>query len=124
MNMNQAKKHILLAAHGSKNSLANEEVCNIAQQLELNLANHCILPCFLELATPSIDQALDTCIQQNIHKIYLLPYFLVQGRHLQQDIPQIIESKRKAHPHVEIILLDYLGSEKNVLDVLLKLLTH
>lgn len=108
---------VVLIAHGSRLETANEEVRDLAARLEARLAQP-VIPAFLELAAPSIPEGIDLALQGNPTEIKVLPYFLTQGRHVQEDIPKLLADKARAYPETPIRLLPYLGAEESLLEVL------
>lgn len=109
-------------AHGSRKKAANEEVKALAAKLSEHLSQR-VIACFLELASPSITDAIDLALQENPQEILALPYFLTQGRHLQEDIPHLLQEKAKRHPQVKIKLLDYVGAQAGMLNLLAGVVT-
>jgi sirohydrochlorin ferrochelatase len=77
--------------------------------------------CFLELATPSIPEAIDRAVESGATRITLLPYFLAAGTHIAEDIPKIVAEKRRDHPEVQIEIAPYLGKADGVVPLLLSL---
>ena len=116
-------KALLLIAHGSRLPVANAEVVALCRRLAGRLAaDFDLIDCaFLELAAPGIGAALDNCIDRGCQDITLLPYFLAPGRHIQDDIPAIMQEKRTRHPEVRITMAPYLGQSARLLEVLAEL---
>jgi sirohydrochlorin ferrochelatase len=108
---------LVLIGHGSRLEAANEEVRRIALHLEAKLERP-VFPAFLELAAPTILEAIDLALEKSPREILVLPYFLTQGRHVQEDIPAILATKAKAYPETPIKLLPYLGSETRLVELL------
>ena len=108
---------LVLIAHGSRLEAANAEIRALAQKLEARL-KHPVIGAFLELAEPSIPDAVDLALREGPHEILILPYFLTQGRHVQEDIPAILAEKARAYPETPLRLLPYLGSQDSILDLL------
>jgi sirohydrochlorin cobaltochelatase len=63
-------------------------------RLQLRLA-------FLELMSPSLQQAGAELCAAGCERIEVLPMFLGTGGHLRQDLPPMLERLREAHPGVE-----------------------
>ena len=105
-------KALLLAAHGSRREQSNREVEALGKRLhsiarpEFSLVG----TGFLELAQPSIGDALECCIRQGAEEILVLPYFLAAGRHVVTDVPEEVAPVRARHPEVEIRITPHLGS--------------
>jgi sirohydrochlorin ferrochelatase len=121
--MKKRSRTLVLIAHGSRMEAANEEIRALARRLEEKLG-YPVIGAFLELATPSIPEAVDLALRSDALEILLLPYFLTQGRHVQEDIPAILAEKARAYPETPLKLLPYLGSQEEILGLLESLLTR
>lgn len=118
------KRSVVLVAHGSRLEASNEEVRMLATQLAA-LAGplFATVDCgFLELASPSIPEALLNCIANDSRDIIVLPYFLSQGRHVTEDIPAQVALVTAQYPHINISIAPYLGASPLLGTVLLSLL--
>ena len=115
--MKKKSRALILIAHGSRLEIANEEIRSLSRRLESRLG-HPVIGAFLELASPSIPEAVDLALQTQSGEILVLPYFLTQGRHVQEDIPAILAEKARAYPETPLKLLPYLGSQGEILDLL------
>ena len=97
------KVGVLLMDHGSKNPAANQRLHNLAalyqqqQQFQTNHDEHdesvemIVTAAHMEIATPTIPQALEWLVSQQVDEIICHPYFLSPGRHVTQDIPLIVQ---------------------------------
>jgi len=121
--MKSKHRVVVLIAHGSRLEAANEEVRQLAAQLQETLQRP-VLAAFLELAAPDIPTALDEALGKSPREILVLPYFLTQGRHVQEDIPTLLAAKARAYPETSIKLLDYLGKDAAMPELLAKLLSR
>jgi len=110
---------ILLVAHGSRLQEANLEIHQMAERLQEELSRE-VLACFLELGEPSIPEGVDRALKLNPKEILALPYFLTQGRHVQNDITKILEDKARAYPETPIRVLDYVGAHGEMVQLLKK----
>eukprot|EP01033_Poteriospumella_lacustris_P010875 gene10875-7734_t len=45
----------------------------------------------MEMAEPSIAQAYGKCVSRGAEHVVVHPFFLSQGRHVQDDIPQLVQ---------------------------------
>ena len=113
-------KSLLLVAHGSRRAESNDEIATVANALKEKVDKNYPLTthAFLELAEPSIPQGIDTLIQQGADQITILPYFLSAGRHVQEDVPGIVEAKQKLHPEIKMTISPYIGEANELIDVL------
>ncbi len=112
---------LLLVAHGSRRAASNDEVRELTETVRRDTRDFDAVECaFLELAEPSIPDALRMLIARGAERIVVLPYFLSAGRHVAEDIPHEIDIVAREHPGVEIRQAPYLGASPGVVDLLLK----
>ena len=114
-------KAILLVAHGSKRTHANNEVISIAEKLR----NTClekfsiVHAAFLEFSEISILDGIKLCIEEGAKSIVVLPYFLNSGKHLVEDIPNIVKDIANKYPDIKIKIAPHIGSSDLIIKVLL-----
>jgi sirohydrochlorin cobaltochelatase len=60
-----------------------------------------IVPCFLELTEPTIQQGVDRCVEQGYDQISALPVLLFAARHNKFDITNELDRARQRHPQVQ-----------------------
>ena len=83
--MNRA---LLIVAHGSRRKESNIEVIQLAARIRRkNRSFSDVNAAFLELAKPSISDAILDCVSNNVKEVVVFPYFLASGRHVFKDIP-------------------------------------
>ncbi len=116
--MNNINKSLLIIAHGSKKKVSNIEIHQLANNIFIkNKTFNFVQACFLEIADPSISQGIKICVDRNASSITIFPYFLAAGRHVIEDIPQIINYEKLKYPKVSIKMLPYLGSSPVIIDI-------
>jgi len=102
---------VIILAHGSRNEASIREILDelvsrvkvlLPQEIEISWAA-------LQFNHPNLREAAESLISRGINKLIVMPYFLFQGRHITEDIPQLVEEMRKTHPEVEFILSGTLG---------------
>lgn len=114
-------KALLLVAHGSRRKQSNDEVIHLAEKLKNNCGDQygIIKSAFLELADILIPDGIERCIADGATSITVLPYFLNSGRHVIEDIPNIICMCKVQHPDVDISLAPHLGASHVMVDLLI-----
>ena len=107
---------LLVIAHGSRKASSNDEVIAVVSKVKERLKENyfSVDAVFLELALPSIEDGIKSCVLKGVSTIVLLPYFLAVGRHVSSDIPEIIQSQQKLYPEVTFKLIHHLGSEEGI----------
>lgn len=114
-------KSLLLIAHGSRRKQSNDEVVLLADKLKKNCSEQysIIHAGFLELAEPLIPDGIKKCVDDGATEIVVLPYFLNSGRHVVEDIPDIVEQTRPSYPAVDIKVAQHLGASDLMMDLLI-----
>ena len=117
--MNINKKSLLIVAHGSRKKVSNIEIHQLANNISMKLLTFSIVEaCFLEIAEPSIPQGIESCVKQGASEVLILPYFLAAGRHVIEDIPNIVDEEKTKYPGISITSLPYFGSSPVIVDIL------
>ena len=117
--MNIKKKSLLVVAHGSRKKISNIEIHQLAENISMKLQTFCFVEaCFLEIAEPSIPQGIESCVKQGASEVLILPYFLAAGRHVIEDIPNIVDEEKTKYPDISITSLPYFGSSPVIVDIL------
>ena len=113
-------KSLLLVAHGSRRAESNAEIALVAESLNSRVSAQYAQTAyaFLELAEPSIQDGIDTLVTNGATDITILPYFLSAGRHVHEDVPEIIHMKQQQYNDVNIHIAPYIGEADEMIDVL------
>ena len=110
--MSNTQRMLLIIAHGSRRQASNDEVRALSSQV--GARNHpdidAVHVAFLELAEPSIPDALADCVRLGASEIIVFPYFLAAGTHVATDIPEAIAVFRQQFPQITITLTPHLGA--------------
>ncbi len=116
-------KFLVIVAHGSRRTESNEELMLIAKKLSTLTSSGFseIHYGFLELAEPSIPEAILQCINSGADSVVILPYFLSAGRHVTVDIPNEVSKVQQQYPNIPLVLTPYLGSADALIDVITKI---
>ncbi|MCR9141820.1 MAG: NAD(P)H-dependent oxidoreductase subunit E [bacterium] len=75
-----------------------------------------VLPCFIGITEPSLDQALNLISRTRPERVILAPYFLQPGV-LIERIREQVEKFRKEYPWVQAAVADPLGMDDAILNV-------
>jgi sirohydrochlorin ferrochelatase len=113
---------LVVAAHGSRREASNTEVRLLAQRLSESAPGdfELVEAGFLELASPSIPEAITGCIEAGAVRIVVVPCFLAAGRHVSEDIPRIVEALPARHPKVTIHATDHIGASQAMARLILE----
>ena len=112
------KTGVLLMDHGSRNPSSNERLRKLARvyQESLNDPNTIVRYAHMEIAQPSIPEALKSLLEEGVDEIVCHPYFLSPGRHVKEDIPEIIEAAIESlQISIPVVTTEAVGSQTDIM---------
>ena len=104
--------------HGSKKKESNDMLETFAEMYRKASGRDLVEVAHMEIAEPTIPQALVRCVEYGATKVVVAPYFLSPGRHIQKDIPRIVGEAAKKFPGVDIEIADPIGLDPLVAQVI------
>ncbi|TSB46662.1 sirohydrochlorin chelatase [Alkalicoccobacillus porphyridii] len=111
-------KAILYVGHGSRVEQGNEELHTFIQKAKRSFVDIPIQEVgFIELARPSIQEAIQTCIEKGADKIAVVPVLLLTAQHAKEDIPEEIEKAKTLYPHVHFAYGRPFGVEQTIVSL-------
>lgn len=105
---------IIILAHGSKIESGNEGLYRIVDLIREIGGYKEVEPAFLQLATPSLNDSIQSLLQRKVKKILIMPLLLFSGNHVREDIPQIIEAEKTKHPDITFVLARNIGPDLRI----------
>lgn len=101
MKRKSRRKGHVIVAHGSREPRSNKmflaTVRRLAPLLPRDADKAQIVGCFLEIARPTIPEALDIAVRKGAQDIVVTPLLLFPGRHALEDIPAIVREAARRH---------------------------
>ena len=112
---------LLLIDHGSRRSEANEMLqCMAALVQRMAGPSVVVRHAHMELAGPSIEEGVASCIAAGATEVIAFPYMLSPGRHSTSDIPAMVAAAAKAYPTVRVSVTPAFGIEAELGAVILR----
>lgn len=68
----------------------------------------------LQFNQPDLPTAINTLASKGVDRIVVMPLFLYQGVHIQEDIPEILAEEKQKYPGVEFIVTGNIGVDERV----------
>lgn len=114
----QGRIGVIVVDHGSRRAASNEMLeeltrSAIAERLEYDIVE----PAHMELAEPSIATAFDRCVERGAGTVVIQPYFLLPGKHWNEDIPELAAAAAAKHPGVSYLVAAPFGVHPLMADV-------
>ncbi len=124
--MDQRKSHvqnddfsILLIGHGSSDRRARDAFLYTIDSLKKLFKN--VNYCFLELELPNIEEGIVNCLSSNPESIFVIPYFLHKGIHIQKDILIEIDKALEKYDFKNLYISDHIGVDPLIIDLIIDL---
>ncbi|MFO0869445.1 MAG: sirohydrochlorin chelatase [Pirellulales bacterium] len=106
---------LLLVGHGTRDRRGQAEFLATAAAVAQRCPAWIVQPCFLELATPSLDAGLEQLVASGARDITVAPVLLFAAGHAKLDIPQAIAEAQSRHPQVRFHQTSPLGCHERIL---------
>ena len=115
------KKAILFVGHGSKLQAGNNEVREFVERTSY-LIDPAILveTCFLEFASPNIEEGIQLCVEKGVDEIHVVPIILLHAGHSKLHIPAEIEHAREHFPDITFTYGQTIGIHEEIFEILKK----
>lgn len=81
---------ILVVGHGTRNPTGSAQLLELVDHMRAQAPSANILGCFLELAEPLIEQAMERLHELQTKKILVVPVLLFTAGHALLDIPDVV----------------------------------
>ncbi|MGL4820299.1 MAG: sirohydrochlorin chelatase [Bacilli bacterium] len=90
-------KAILYVLHGSRLQSARREAEVFCEQImnQIDCAHQAF--CYLELAQPSIGEAIDDFVAKGVTHLFVQPILLLSAAHDKEDIPEELEHAQQKY---------------------------
>ncbi len=96
------KRPLLMIGHGTRNAAGKQALLDFATAYQALDNSRPVLPCFLELTDPTIQEGVwDECIKNGYTELSALPILLFAARHNKFDITNELDRARVRHPELK-----------------------
>ena len=115
-------KGVLILAHGSRRKETENTlkavIGALKEELEQTGEVNEIETAFLQFSERNLHAGLKALTDKGVEEIVVAPYFLFEGIHILEDIPDEIAGFTKQYPHIKIRLAKPLGKDKRLAMIL------
>ncbi len=109
---------ILILAHGSKAVHTKKTLETIVKPVSEKLSDKLIQTAFMQFDDMNIENGLSALIEKGATEIKVIPYFLFDGIHIHEDIPNEIAAFTEKNPGIKITLGATLGTDSRLSEIL------
>lgn len=115
---------VILVDHGSRRDESNEMLIDVVRDFAEATGLAIVEPAHMELAEPSIDTAFSRCVARGATTVVVFPYFLLPGRHWNEDIPRLAAAAARQHPGVRYLVTAPFGLHPLMAEVMRQRIEH
>ena len=107
---------IILFAHGAREPDWAQPFESIRERLRA--AGLTVELAFLEIMSPSLEEAAARLAKKGARTVTIVPLFLAQGGHLKRDLPAMVDDIRKNHPNTDFRVTPALGDDPEMVEAI------
>ncbi len=111
------QRPLLMIGHGTRDEDGRQVFLDFVQMYQNLDHSRPVIPCFLELTEPNIEQGVDYCIEQGYTDISALPILLFAARHNKFDITGELDRTRVKYPQLNFHYGRHFGINPNIVSL-------
>lgn len=111
---------ILYVAHGTRLQAGVDEAKAFIKHHIEKINVPIQVTSFIDLASPSMEEGIEQCIQQGATRIAVIPILLLEAGHAKHDLPDMIKQARATYPHATFTYGKPFGVHENMIDIMIK----
>ena len=119
--MDKYQSAVIVFAHGSRDGRWREPVEAVARRMVALTPGLAVACAYLEFVTPDLKSAAERLIAEGARSVHVVPLFLGMGKHVREDLPQLLDELRDAHSGVDFTLAPAVGERPEVIDLLARI---
>jgi precorrin-8X/cobalt-precorrin-8 methylmutase len=116
-NIDENNYSLLLIGHGSSDRRARDAFLYTVNSLKEHFKY--VNFCFLELEPPNIEEGIKDCLASSPEAIFVIPYFLHKGIHIQKDILIDIDKALKKYEFKNLHIAEHIGVDSLIIDLVI-----
>ncbi|NEO95222.1 MAG: sirohydrochlorin chelatase [Moorea sp. SIO3G5] len=111
------KRPLLMVGHGTRDPDGRQTFLDFAHTYQTLNHSRPVVPCFLELTGPTIQEGVESCVQQGYTELTVLPILLFAARHNKFDVTNELDRARAKYPQVKFHYGRHFGITTGILDL-------
>lgn len=106
-----------MVGHGTRDAEGREAFLDFARAYQALDCSRPVVPCFLELTEPSIQEGVDVCIDRGFTELSAVPILLFAARHNKFDVTNELDRARQRHPQLKFHYGRHFGINPEILQL-------
>lgn len=111
---------LLVVDHGSRRAQSNQQLEDMAERVARIAGELPVAHAHMEIAEPSIAQGIADLVARGVDEVRVLLYFLSDGRHVREDVPQLVAAAAADHPGLRWSVAGALGPDDLLAELMLR----
>jgi sirohydrochlorin cobaltochelatase len=111
------KRPLLAIGHGTRDIEGREDFLDFVRVYQTLDSSRPVVPCFLELTSPTIQEGIEFCIEQGHTEISVLPILLFAARHNKFDVTNELDRSRLRYPQLKFYYGRHFGITPGILEL-------
>ena len=95
---------MIVLGHGSRRREVGEAFTAMVGRVARRLPGMTVLPAFFSLGEPTLADQVRRLASDGCSRIVIMQYFLYNGVHIEQDIPEMIAELRREMPGLQFVV--------------------
>lgn len=108
---------LLMIGHGTRDQVGRQTFLDFATAYQELDRSRPVVPCFLELTTPTIEEGVKLCVEQGYTDLSALPILLFAARHNKFDVTRELDKARMRYPQVKFHYGRHFGITPGILEL-------
>jgi sirohydrochlorin cobaltochelatase len=111
------KRPLLMIGHGTRDEDGRQTFIDFVETYQKLDTSRPVIPCFLELTTPTIGEGIDYCIQEGFEEISALPILLFAARHNKFDVTNELDRAKLKYPNLKFFYGRHFGITPSIVEL-------
>ncbi|WP_267384440.1 sirohydrochlorin chelatase [Cyanobacterium sp. uoEpiScrs1] len=111
------RRPLLIIGHGTRDIDGKQTFLNFVNIYQTLDTSRPVIPCFLELTEPLIQEGIDHCVTEGFKEITALPFLLFSARHIKFDVTNALDRAKERYPFLKFHYGRHLGNTPLLLDI-------
>jgi sirohydrochlorin cobaltochelatase len=111
------KRPVLMIGHGTRDADGRQALLDFAAIYQTLDRSRPVVPCFLELTGPTIQEGIDQCVEQGYTEFSVLPVLLFAARHNKFDVTNELDRARAKYPQLKFHYGRHFGIAPGIIEL-------
>lgn len=111
------QRPLLMIGHGTRDIDGKQAFLDFVEAYQALDTSRLVIPCFLELTEPLIQEGIDRCVAEGFREMTALPFLLFAARHTKFDVTNALDQAKERYPFLKFHYGRHFGNTPLLLDL-------